>query len=75
MESDAYNEVDSNTWLKGNGLGFSSMSVQMNPNSRHITKPFLSPLQLRTLLVSKMLNWPIGAIPSIDFISIGLLKP
>lgn len=22
MESDAYNEVDSNTWLKGNELGF-----------------------------------------------------
>lgn len=74
MESDAYNEVDSNTWLKGNELGFSSMSVQMNTNSHHITKTFLSPLHLRDLLVSEMLNWPIGAIPSIDFIFISLLK-
>lgn len=32
MESDAYNEVDSNTWLKGNELAPPPMSVQMNPN-------------------------------------------
>lgn len=60
MESDDYNEVDSNTWLKGNELGFPSANVEMNLNPCQITKPLsLSLPYHNNLLRSIKFSWSI----------------